>query len=84
MMEIVFSVLGNEALSLSLHGEVSLHDAFESVLEPHVAGRVAELAPGPMWWDCVDRCEWPEGLEKEMDTLWDAEHGDRQQVSCMS
>ena len=49
-----------------------------------VAGRVAELAPGPMWWDCVDRCEWPEGLEKEMDTLWDAEHGDRQQVSCIS
>ena len=33
-------------LKLSLHGEVPLHDAFESVLELHVARRVAEGVDG--------------------------------------
>ena len=45
------------------------------------AGRLAELQPGPPWWESVPRAEWPEGLEEELKPLWDAEHGDRQQVS---
>ena len=45
------------------------------------AGRLAELLPGPPWWESVPRAEWPEGLEEELKPLWDAEHGDRQQVS---
>ena len=31
----------------------------------------------------MPRAEWPAGLEEELKPLWDAEHGDRQQVSGM-
>ena len=45
------------------------------------AGRLAEVTPGPPWWDGIPKSEWPEGLEEELKPLWDSKHGDRQQVS---
>ena len=47
------------------------------------AGRQATLLPGPPWWESIPRADWPEGLEEELKPLWDAAHGDRQQVSMI-
>ena len=43
-----------------------------------LAGTQFSLAPGPPWWDALDRELWPSGLKEEIAPLWDEEHGDRQ------
>ena len=48
-----------------------------------IAGRLADVSPGPPWWAGISKCEWPEGLKEEIKPLWDPEHGDRQQVSSL-
>ena len=46
-----------------------------------IAGRLADVNPGPPWWAGICKSQWPEGLTDEIKPLWDKEHGDRQQVS---
>jgi len=43
-----------------------------------LAGRVASLTPGPLWWASLDESEWPEELSEAIKPLWDEEHGERQ------
>jgi G3E family GTPase len=43
-----------------------------------LAGRVASLTPGPLWWASLDPSEWPEGVSEAIKPLWCEDHGERQ------
>jgi G3E family GTPase len=43
-----------------------------------LAGRVASLTPGPLWWATIDQSEWPPEIIEAIKPLWDEEHGERQ------
>ena len=44
-----------------------------------VAGRLANVSPGPPWWAGISKSQWPEDIKDEIKPLWDDEHGDRHQ-----
>ena len=44
-----------------------------------LAGNHYSLQPGNPWWAEIEKCHWPENLEREIAPLWHESHGDRQQ-----
>merc|ERR1719245_41802 len=43
------------------------------------AGQSCSLTPGPAWWASIDKNKWPEGLEEDIEEVWQEPYGDRQQ-----
>lgn len=76
----VDEAMGEERVAddVSLHGIAWLatQPGLQAVVSVGEDGKVL-VDPGDAWWACIPRSKWPEGLDEDIEQLWQEPHGDR-------